>query len=121
MDELLMITKTAFQIGAFQFSAFQEAQTVVGSGGWLPFWLLMRQYEQARKAKKKKKKEEPITEQVVEHVTLRFAPVTMRKREIVDLGYSLRAIIEKPVIDEAKELAEFHEFMELIVKMDELA
>jgi hypothetical protein len=122
----MTILTTAFQIGAFQFNAFQEAQTV-GSGGWIPFWFLMREYERKRRLmrelkRKKKKKEEVEQEEVVaaaETVTLRFVPITARRREI-DLAKYLRAIIARPVIDEEAELREFYELMEIVAKMDEV-
>ena len=120
-----MITITAFQPSAFQFTGFQIAETVSGSGGWIPFWHAMLRREMARRKladakRKKKQKQEEDAVQEVETVALRFVTSAARAPEI-DLAKRLRALQRVPVIDEAAELAEFRAMMEMVMKMEDFA
>lgn len=118
-----MITITAFQPSAFQFTGFQIAETVSGSGGWVPFWhsMLRRLMAQRKAAEaKRKKKQRQEEETVAETVTLRFVTAEARAPE-VDLAKRLRALQRVPVIDEAAELDDFRKMMEMIAKMEDFA
>lgn len=108
-----MITITAFQIGAFQFTAFQEAQTVSGSGGWILMSLAVR----ARRRAEQKRKEEEKPVAVVEYAPLpKLVPLRLTaKPKVTDLT-ALAAI---PPTD-PREAEDFKAFMELLVSMEEI-
>ena len=110
-----MITITAFQVGAFQFTAFQEAQTVSGSGGWLPYYLdMLRRARAKAKPKEIEREKEPELQYVALPQPFRF----IAKPIYTDLS-ALAARISPPIIDEQAELAEFRAFMETLVAMEE--
>ena len=110
-----MITITAFQIGSFQFTGFQEAQTVSGSGGWLPYYLdMLRRARAKAKPKEIEREKEPELQYVALPQPFRF----IAKPIYTDLS-ALAARISPPIIDEQEELAEFRAFMETLVAMEE--
>jgi hypothetical protein len=109
-----MIKITAFQIGGFQFTGFQEAQTVSGSGGrnWLRF------LGQIKRKPKPKVIEEVVYEPIPlpQRVPLHF----IAKPVVTDLS-ALAARISPPILDENKELEDFRELMQMIAEMHEEA
>lgn len=58
----MTITRTAFQVSAFQRTGFQIAEAILAGTGDFPPWLLAAI---ARSNKRKKKKKEPVTQDEV--------------------------------------------------------
>jgi len=115
-----MILQSAFQFGAFQFTAFQE-RTRGGGGGWTRFWQAMLRAERKRlaaiEAKRKKEKAEE-EEAVAELVALRFVAVNAQAPEF-DLAKQMYAILRIKAIDEDAELREFAEMWSMLEKIAE--
>jgi hypothetical protein len=109
------MTITAFQIGAFQFTGFQEGQTV-GGGGWWPLWTQMLAAMRRRRKKELEEKEERerVIEPVLEHVELSYRALNLQPIPI-----SLVKLIGDKRIDEARELEEFAEVMKLICALED--
>lgn len=107
-----MITITAFQIGGFQFTGFQEAQTVSGSGGrsWLRFLGRI------------KRKPKVIEEVVYEPIPLpQLVPLHFITRPVITDLSQLAARMTPQILDESKELEDFRELMQMIAEMHEEA
>ena len=104
---------TAFQIGAFQFTGFQEA---AGGTGSIPWWLL----DELRNKRKRKKlpEAEPTGAEIVETVRNIRARIAVR-RPAAPPRASLQPLRDAVrVAREADELAEFQAFVESVVASD---
>jgi len=112
------ILVSAFQVRAFQFTGFQEAGGAAGGGDILWFWYEMIARARAKRAiadkKKRKPEREDLPEPLVEpaYAVMRFVlaapkplPTTFLKRLLP---------VQKPLIDEATELAEFKQLMAFV-------
>jgi hypothetical protein len=115
----MTILVSAFQIGAFQFTGFQEAGGA-GSGGWRPFWTSLqlahrrREIERRRKEREKKKEEE-VVEPELETVAMRVTPISVPRYQIM-LAKQIRATNARAL---EREEAEFAEFMKMIADIEE--
>jgi hypothetical protein len=116
--------RTAFQIGAFQFTGFQEGLAIAG-GGWRRFWHSMqlaeyRRKQRERERKKKKEEEEEDDEETApELVALRIIPA-MLPTQYVNFVKQMRVMQERKLLDEAAEMAEFEELMKLVYDVDHI-
>ena len=116
--------RTAFQIGAFQFTGFQEAATV-GTGGWIPWVFLDRRARalavrrrKEREDKSRREQEEALLQLKRPLVPLRYVARPMPAIEIERVAMSLR--LRKPLLDTAAELEDFRELMRMVADLDEV-
>lgn len=116
---------TAFQVGAFQFTGFQEGLGV-GSGGYRPTlspWGLRHALELRARRLRQIEDEEHAKRETVEHVHAQSTPILR-----ADLGVAVRAIppiatlklSTAPLLDVDTELEEFGALMKALAEMDEV-
>lgn len=107
---------TAFQIGAFQFTGFQEALPTSGSGDWILHWLnYARRLDAERKAKRKREEEErelDVALPAMVELSFRAVAPTPVARPLIKLSASRE-------YKDALELAEFNDVMALIFELEE--
>lgn len=113
---------TAFQIGAFQFTGFQEA-AALGSGGHR--WLWLSDYQQRRRARERRKLEEERKKREDEELAI-------LKPQITRISYVARAtpapvervalasMLKVRQINRDAELEDFRELMQMVADMEEV-
>jgi hypothetical protein len=110
------VIQTAFQIGAFQFTAFQEGRAV-GAGGVRRF-VLANAIARARRPRQ----ESPTPEEVAEILVQAQARTRMLLRPVPYVSTDLRPLIAALQRDQdERELAEFRAMVEAFVDWDEAA
>lgn len=115
----MAITRTAFQPSAFQFTGFQEAAGVGGSGwGWWEYFRARAAYVARKKREEEeKKREEPVEiPALISYVALRALRPSIITHPIVTDLSALAARLSPPI---DTELVEFRAFMEMLAEMEE--
>jgi hypothetical protein len=111
-----MITRTAFQPSAFQFTGFQEATTAGGGWGWWEYFRARAAHIARRKREEAEEQAAPQPEPALAYVRLgALRPSIVAKPIVTDLS-AMAARLSPPV---DVELEEFRAFMELITQMEE--
>jgi hypothetical protein len=114
------MSTTAFQIGAFQFTGFQEFRAFAGGGAALRYFLDTRRRErERRRAKREREEKEAELAAVAPTIRLpdyvRFEPPPLERSIGTIL---LRA--RKPVVDPEAEMRDFNELMLMVAEIDEV-
>jgi len=112
-------TLNGFQRRGFQSNAFQMPDVVSGGTGWTLLWLQMARAEERRKKREEeRRRKERENEQELAYATLRYKMVPAPVQKPATAVLRLQALTRAKVINEARELDEFYEFMEMIAKAD---
>jgi len=102
---------TAFQVGAFQFSGFQEAgeRTFGGAWGWYDYWRARQSYL----ARERKRREEEAPEPVMAYAPARVRLSIIARPIYTDLSGLAARIAPTP----ANDLEEFRAFMQMVAEL----
>jgi hypothetical protein len=119
----MAITRTAFQPSAFQFTGFQEASTVSGSGwGWWEYFRARAAAIARRKRTEEERKHEEQDEVVADAAAViayarlgMLRPSVIARPVVTDLS-ALAARLSPPI---DTELLEFRAFMEMLAELEE--